>query len=72
MFRDDGSKEYQEFKRQVGWTKYESSKGRMTLTKPKADRHIDMIKALTYIHQNNPQNEVHEIISASVDDGPYY
>jgi len=54
MFRDDGSPEWKEFERQLGWTKYASSLGKMKLIKPDAKKHIDMVKALTYIHQNAP------------------
>jgi hypothetical protein len=63
MFRDDQSPEYEEFKRQVSWTKYTSSSGKMSLAKPKADKHIDMVKALTYINQNSPQVLIHQILS---------
>jgi hypothetical protein len=63
MFNNDMSKEWSEFERQVGWTKYASSKGKMTLTKPRADRHIDMVKALTYIRLNKPDNIVHQIVA---------
>lgn len=67
MFKDDGSKEYQEFTRQVGWTKYTSKKGKMKLVKPKADQHIDMVKALTYINQNNPAAGMFELYSVGGD-----
>lgn len=63
MFQNDGSQEYQEFERQVSWTKYASNNGRMTLAKPKSDKHIDMVKALTYIAQNKPSAAIHQIIS---------
>ena len=59
MFRNDESPEYREFARQVAWTKYASSKGKMTLAKPRSDRHIDMVKALTYIRVNAPDNSEH-------------
>jgi hypothetical protein len=54
MFRDDGSPEYAEFTRQVGWTKFASNQGLMKLVKPGAKKHIDMVKGLTYINQNAP------------------
>lgn len=63
MFRNDGSPEYQEFERQVSWTKYASNQGRMTLAKPKSDKHIDMVKALTYMAQNKPSAAIHQIIA---------
>lgn len=62
MFKDDESKEYKEFVRQLGWTKYQSARGKMNLIKPKSDKHIDMVKAITYINQNSPDNIVHEIL----------
>lgn len=61
MFADDGSPEYEELKRQAGWTKYHSSKGKMSLLKPKSDKHIDMVKGLTYFNQNKPDKQMHEI-----------
>lgn len=61
MFRDDGSKEWAEFERQVGWTRYSANRGKMNLTKPQADKHIDMVKALTYVNRNRPDASVHEI-----------
>jgi hypothetical protein len=67
MFQDDQSKEYQEFMRQVGWTKYASKKGKMKLVKPKATEHIDMVKALTYINQNNPAAGMMEIYGVGGD-----
>jgi phage FluMu gp28-like protein len=63
MFRNDGSPEWAEFERQVGWTKYSSSQGKMTLSKPKAESHIDMVKALTYINRNAPSAITHMIYS---------
>lgn len=63
MFRNDSSPEWAEFERQVGWTKYASNKGKMSLTKPNAEKHIDMVKGLTYIKQNNPDATMHEILS---------
>jgi hypothetical protein len=63
MFRNDSSREYHEFERQVSWTKYASSKGKMTLAKPSSDKHIDMVKALTYINRNAPNNVAHQIMS---------
>lgn len=63
MFQDDGSPEYSEFVRQVGWTKYKSRNGRMKLLKPKAEQHIDMVKALTYINRNNPAPGMAELYS---------
>ena len=67
MFRDDGSAEYAEFQRQVGWTKYASNKGKMTLMKPHNDRHIDMVKALTYINRNKPDGSIHQILSVETE-----
>lgn len=67
MFIDDGSPEYQEFIRQVGWTKYLSKNGKMKLLKPKADQHIDMVKGLTYINQNAPIAGMFEIYSVEGD-----
>lgn len=64
MFQDDESPEYQEFTRQCGWTKYAAKEGKMKLRKPKGNKkHIDMVKALTYIHQNSPQATVEEYYS---------
>ena len=63
MFRNDSSSEWQEFERQVGWTKYSANKGKMNLTKPSSDKHIDMVKALTYINRNKPDNTIHQILS---------
>lgn len=63
MFRNDGSPEYQEFTRQVAWTKYSAKGGKMTLAKPKSECHIDMVKALTYILRNNPNSAEHVISS---------
>jgi hypothetical protein len=61
MFRNDGSPEWAEFERQAGWTRYASQKGKMKLEKPASDKHIDMIKALTFINQNNPVASVQEL-----------
>lgn len=63
MFQNDGSPEYEQFEKQVNWTKYASNQGRMTLAKPKADKHIDMVKALTYVAQNKPSAAIHQIFS---------
>lgn len=63
MFRNDGSPEWLELERQVGWTKYASSKGKMNLIKPKAECHIDMVKGLTYINQNRPVAGMTELYS---------
>ena len=64
MFQDDDSEEFKEFERQCGWTKYESKEGKMKLKKPKgAKKHIDMVKALTYINQNSPQAGVVEFLA---------
>jgi hypothetical protein len=63
MFKNDGSPEWLEFERQVGWTKYSSNLGKMSLMKPKADKHIDMVKALTYVNRNNPNSGIHEILT---------
>jgi hypothetical protein len=68
MFRDDGSEEYKEVVRQVGWTRYASKMGKMTLMKPKATEHIDLVKGLTYINRNNPDNSVHVILGVNSDD----
>ena len=54
MYRNDGGTEWAEFERQVGWTKYTSNRGKMKLKKPDSTKHIDMVKALTYINQNAP------------------
>ena len=61
MFRNDGSDEWAEFERQCGWTKYTSNKGKMKLNKPDSMKHIDMVKALTYINQNQPIAGAHEL-----------
>lgn len=61
MFRNDGSPEWAEFERQCGWTQYASSQGKMKLKKPGAMKHIDMVKALTYINQNRPVAGMHAI-----------
>ena len=63
MFRNDGSLEWSQFEKQVTWTKYTSNGGKMTLIKPSSDKHIDMVKALTYTNQNHPENSIHTIIS---------
>jgi hypothetical protein len=63
MFQNDGSREYEEFARQVSWTKYASKGGKMTLSKPASDKHIDMVKALTYVNRNRPDNSPHVISS---------
>lgn len=63
MFRNDGSKEWDQLEKQVGWTKYISSQGKMTLVKPSADKHIDMVKALTYLNRNAPDKFIHQILS---------
>ena len=67
MFQDDGSPEWKEFERQCGWTKYASDKGKMKLLKPEPNKHIDMVKGLTYINQNNPTGGVNEIYSLEAD-----
>ncbi len=61
MFANDGSKEWAEFERQCGWTKYASSNGKMKLVKPGPKKHIDMVKALTYINRNSPVSGVQTI-----------
>jgi hypothetical protein len=63
MFRNDGSPEWAQFEKQVGWTKYASNKGKMNLAKSKSDQHIDMVKALTYLHQNHPDSTIHQILT---------
>lgn len=68
MWADDNSPEWQEFERQSGWTQYAAEKGKMKLIKPKADKHIDMIKALTYIHQNSPVPGITKIL---INEGDY-
>lgn len=67
MFQNDGSPEWLEFERQVGWTKYASSKGKMKLDKPKPECHIDMVKGLTYINRNRPIAGLHELYSVAGD-----
>jgi hypothetical protein len=67
MFKNDGTPEWKEFERQVGWTKYSSSQGKMSLQKPFSDKHIDMVKALTYISRNNPSAAMHSIFSVAGD-----
>jgi hypothetical protein len=67
MFQDDSSPEWAEFERQCGWTKYASDKGKMKLIKPEATKHIDMLKGLTYLNQNNPAAGVEEILSVEGD-----
>lgn len=54
MWEDDGSFEYEQIAKQINWTMYSADKGDMKLIKPKSTMHIDMVKALTYIHQNAP------------------
>jgi hypothetical protein len=61
MFRNDGSPEWAEFERQCGWTLYSSDGGKMKLSKPGAKKHIDMVKALTYINRNSPIAGMHEL-----------
>jgi hypothetical protein len=63
MFRNDGSREWLELERQLGWTKYASKNGKMSLMKPGSDKHIDMVKALTYIGRNKPNATVMQILS---------
>ena len=63
MFKNDGSREWMELERQLGWTKYASNQGKMNLTKPGSDKHIDMVKALTYIGRNKPSAAVMQILS---------
>lgn len=67
MFRNDGSPEWAEFERQVGWTLYASDKGKMKLLKPKATQHIDMVKALTYINQNKPVAGMEQMLKVEGD-----
>lgn len=68
MFKDDQSDEYAEFERQCGWTKYQAKKGVMKLVKPSGNKkHIDMVKALTYINQNNPVAGVVEFYNIESD-----
>lgn len=53
-FKNDGSAEYQEFKRQIEHAaKKISVDGKMAVVKPQNDpkRHIDMVKAMTYVHR---------------------
>jgi len=68
MWNDDNSPEWKEFHNQAGWTQYAADKGKMKLIKPKADKHIDMIKALTYINQNNPVAGMSQIL---INEGTY-
>lgn len=68
MWNNDNSPEWNEFERQAGWTQYAADKGRMKLIKPKAEMHIDMVKALTYIHQNSPVAGISKIL---VNEGDY-
>ena len=63
MFRNDGSREWLELERQLGWTKYSSNQGKMNLVKPGSDKHIDMVKALTYIGRNKPNATFMQILS---------
>lgn len=67
MFQDDQSPEYKEVTRQVGWTRYASKGGKMTLIKPKATKHIDLVKGLTYINRNRPDNAVHMILGSEAE-----
>jgi hypothetical protein len=67
MFQDDGSDEWKEFERQCGWTKYASDKGKMKLLKPESNKHIDMVKGLTYIRENNPCGGFEDILSVEAD-----
>ncbi|MDR3547942.1 MAG: hypothetical protein P4M11_06725, partial [Candidatus Pacebacteria bacterium] len=67
MFKDDESPEWAEFERQCGWTQYVSAKGKMKLQKPSAKKHIDMVKALTYLNQNKPAAGMHEIYTVAGD-----
>lgn len=62
MFQNDSSPEWAEFERQCNWTKYASSDGKMKLVKPGPKKHIDMVKALTYLNQNKPAAGVQTII----------
>lgn len=68
MFRNDGSELWAEVERQIGWTKYASKDGRMKLIKPKGQKkHIDLVKALTYINQNSPVAGVQEFYKSESD-----
>lgn len=53
MYADDGSPEYRQLKREVGWVraKYsgEATSSRVNLQKPSKGQKIDMVKALTYL-----------------------
>lgn len=54
LFSDDGSDEYRELKRQIEHAgKRIGVDGRMAVVKPQDDqrRHIDMVKAMTYLHR---------------------
>jgi hypothetical protein len=63
MFRNDLTPEWLQLEKQLNWTKYSSNKGKMNLVKPSADKHIDMVKALTYIGRNSPNAAFHQILS---------
>lgn len=69
MFSDDDSPEWREFERQITHTQYASQKGKMKLIKPKSDKHIDIVKALTYLNQNNPVGGVMELFATGSDYG---
>ena len=69
MFSDDDSPEWREFERQVGHTQYQAQKGKMKLIKPKSDKHIDIIKSLTYINRNNPVAGVTTLFATGGDYG---
>jgi len=50
-FQSDNTPEYGEFKTQLSHTEYEYSKGKIKIMKPGTGKHIDMLKACTYLNQ---------------------
>jgi len=68
MFMNDDSPEWREFEKQVTHTQYQAQKGKMKLIKPKSDKHIDIVKCMTYIDRNKP---VAGVMQMFADGGDY-
>lgn len=52
LYRNDGSVEYKEFQKQMRWTSREIVNGdKLKLLKLSENKHIDMVKACTYLYQ---------------------
>lgn len=68
MFLNDDSPEWRQFEKQLTHTQYQAQKGKMKLIKPKSDKHIDIVKSMTYIDRNHP---VAGIVQLFADGGDY-